>query len=122
MKTWRKNGEWQLYSACGEAGVEFIDEAHVPLAIPICGGCKTRPECIRFALDPDTGRGLENPRDPSPAEGASAQGIVAAGHWIPEDRLEDCAPRSRLVCRRRGIVLDKLAFMLDDEYMKRGEI
>ena len=113
MTTWRTQDEWKLYSGCADLGEQWTTEGHLDVVRPICKACVVRPECIKWALDPSTGRGIlkDDVSESGQLEPRRATEVVAAGVWIPDEDHPDY-----------DVTLDKLALMLEYEYKKRGDV
>ena len=113
IKTWATRDEWKIYSGCGDAGDEFVTNNDLPKAKKTCSRCMVRPECIQWALDPGTGRGLlpDDVDEYGQLKPHQAAEVVAAGVWIPEEDHPDYR-----------VTLDKLALMLDNEFKLRGDV
>lgn len=105
MKLWRTVDEWKKYSNCGGSIDHTIpptrseEDADKPVADPdkvrsICGACRVRPECIRWALKP----GPDQPVD-----------VWVAGRFIPMNK------------RQARKVRQQLADALEGELIARGD-
>lgn len=109
MKLWSKKFEWQDYSSC-VGDVKFVTEPRSSETPPwspgptlndqevqevreICGNCRVRPECIRWALDDEV------------------SSVWIAGEYLPDPAF------------RRGLrsVYDRLRGSLPDELARRGD-
>jgi hypothetical protein len=105
MKLWTTSDEWKKYASCGgsidhtippERDEEDADKpvANVRKVQHICGTCRVRPECVRWALKP----GADQPVD-----------VWVAGRFIPVNK------------RKARRVRQELAETLDREYAARGD-
>lgn len=110
VRLWNTQDEWTQYANCGESLDHTIpperphsdnpmdDESQLPVADParvksICDSCRVRPECIKWATDPDK----------------PEAGVWCAGRWIPANKR-----------RARKVRVD-LVLTLPSEIHSRGE-
>jgi hypothetical protein len=105
MKLWHRNNEWTSYASCRGSIDHTIpptrdpDEQDRPVAnrgkvVDICGSCRVRPECIKWALKP----GPAQPVD-----------VWVAGRFIPMNK------------RQARKVRQQLADSLEGEFEARGD-
>ncbi|AQT25751.1 WhiB family transcription factor [Mycobacterium phage EniyanLRS] len=98
MKLWHKHDEWTQHASCWGSEDHTLppervptcnhldEELHLPVAdvervTEICGRCRVRPECIKWATNPD----------------APASSVWVAGRWIPDKKRAARRVREELV-------------------------
>lgn len=101
MKLWNRHDEWTQYANCGDSIGHILPPhrddggpvADVPVVQAICEGCRVRPECIKWATDPNK----------------PESSVWVAGRWIPGGKRQARRVRAELLAS------------LSNEYEARGD-